>query len=671
MFSIALRLAFGIAAVAAISGLAALATRIHSRGSSPEGQEAPSDYRSGLPAESVPPRPTESPPPFTGQTSGSSAHGRLILDGHFAQRIGMLAALKGVDLPGKTIRHSPDEHLSTALVNVLAGHTQLQEISRGDKPLRADLALAHAWGQRQFPEVSGVCRQLHSLDWSHAEAVREQLRLVFAPYVALCQGAAQAQGQRLVVDWDLTPKAITTDARSEPFAAYGHIEEGLGKGYQWAEAVLRGTGPDGEPRAAALGGFLRPGNAHPPECVERLRLVTEATLGQPRRRPELLEVRLAAAQAQAQQRQERLTTLEGIVTAQRARVGTVSERLRAIEQRRAAREPQQKALLGRDERARAALEERLARAQRRLSSLERRLVSAKMALAEAAQLAQEREARLERLRAENLALDEQNRVGAAIELVVDSQFGSSEIVASLLEEGYDVTTKATSPATIRKLLRRAQSGEVLFGPWQEVSANAQVAECSESAYCHCPHPLRLLGYRKELAASASRPAETRYALFLTSVSAQERTVQQTVAHYHTRGGTVELINRQAKSYLGWRGHRLRHAPGLDVLGQFVFAGLNFVPWLADTVWQEGGVEAGAKPGFAVLAQMARTAADVLADEGGVAVQFRADSGWPQRSLCLGTLWQPPLPGFVWPGVPINAHKPLQNSFPDLVARKLG
>jgi len=144
MFSIALRLAFAIAAVAAISGLAALATRARGRDSSPESQEAPSDCRSGLPVETAPPRPTESPPSLADRAPGSSAHGRLILDGHFAQRIGLLAALKGVDLPGKTVCHSPDEHLVTALVNVLAGHTQLQQISRGDNPLRADLPLAEA-----------------------------------------------------------------------------------------------------------------------------------------------------------------------------------------------------------------------------------------------------------------------------------------------------------------------------------------------------------------------------------------------------------------------------------------------------------------------------------------------------------------------------------------------
>ena len=73
--------------------------------------------------------------------------------------------------------------------------------------------------------------------------------------------------------------------------------------------------------------------------------------------------------------------------------------------------------------------------------------------------------------------------------------------------------------------------------------------------------------------------------------------------------------------------------------------------------------------------MARAPGQVLSDEDGVAVQFAEDSAWPQRTLRLGVLRQPPLPGFVWPGVPvhtqINAHLASQNSDPKLVARKLG
>jgi len=206
-----------------------------------------------------------------------------------------------------------------------------------------------------------------------------------------------------------------------------------------------------------------------------------------------------------------------------------------------------------------------------------------------------------------------------------------------------------------KLLRRAEAGEALFGAWRPVSANAEAAECAEARYAGCPHPLRLVGYRKHLAASPRRPARTAHALFLTSLPESERPAKALVAHYHVRGGAVELLNRLAKSYLGWRGHRLRHAPGLDILGQLVFAALNFVPWLADTLRAEGGPAAERPPGFAEWMAMARAPAEVIADADGVLVQFRPDSGWPQRALRLGVVRQPPLPGFAWPGVPSDVQ----------------
>ena len=272
---------------------------------------------------------------------------------------------------------------------------------------------------------------------------------------------------------------------------------------------------------------------------------------------------------------------------------------------------------------------------------------------------------------ENAALDAAGQTGTAVELNMDAQFGGSDLVASLLEEGYEVTTKASSPATVARLRRAEARGKAVFGTWEPVSANAEVAECRQTNYAGCPHPLRLLGYRKHLAASASRPARTTYALVLTSVAEAERSAVRTIDHYHQRGGTVELLNRQAKSYLGWRGHRLRHGPGLDILGQFVFAGLNFIPWLADTVWAETGEAAGERPGLAELTNLAQAPADALTDADGVVVQFRPHSGWPNRTLRLGTLRQLPLPGFVWPGVPVNAQVTFLNSNPDLVARKLG
>ena len=687
MFSIPLRLAVGMLVLVAVPGLMATLGRWHpahgrtnkAQPAAPEPQALnsttptlpPSAHR--LPTPTAPPESESEPEPAFSANSQpvQTSHARLILDGHFARRIGLLDALGELEMSGKTVSHVPQDYLVTALVNVLAGHDQLQEISRGDNPLRPDLTLAQAWAQAQFPEVSGVCRQLHATDWAQAQAVRERLAQVFQPYLVQCAGPALSRGERLTVDWDLTAKQITTDAKSEPFAAYGHMETDVGKGYQWAEATLRGTAPDGQPRTASLGGFLCPGNAHPDSCLERLRLVTEAALGRPRRRPDLLRVRLTAAQAQEQARQARVVALQAKLSVQQQQVEARLAQLQAIAQRQGGRRPEQQALLARDERAKEAVEKRVAASQQRLAALPGRIAAAQGAVAAAKEVTASLEARLARLEADNAALDASHQPGVSIELVLDSQFGGSEQIIELLEEGYLLTTKAISPATMTKLRQREARGEVIFGPWRAVSANAEVAECTQSSYAECPYPLRLLGYRKHLAGSASRPAQTSYALFLTSIPAQERTAEETVQHYHVRGGTVELLNREAKSNLGFRGHRLRHAPGLDILGQFVFAGLNFVPWLADTVWAESGAEAGERPGLTELTQMARALGQTLADDDGVAVQFAQDGGWPQRTLRLGVLRQPPLPGFVWPGVQINAQLPPQNSNRHLVARKLG
>ena len=684
MLSIALRLAVSMLVVVMVPSLGLLAGR-HRPRSEPRGQgEAPQPLAPHAPTEPSrsTPGPSVGPPPPRAETPRPesptpTSHARLILDGHFAKRIGLLKAVRELDVPGKSVRHTPQDHLVTALVNVLAGHDQLQAISRGDNPLRADPALAQAWGQARFPEVSGVCRQLHEADWAQAEALRERLDRVFAPYIDQCAGRALTLGreQRLVVDWDLTPKQLTTEAKSEPFAAYGHMEDGLGKGYQWAETVLRGCGPEGRPRAVSLGGFLCPGNAHPDDCLERLRLLTESALGRPRRRPDLLGIRLTESAAQEARRQGMVLALQARLSTQAQQVSTRQSQLQAIDERLAGRRPEQQVLLARDARARLSAEKGLAAAEKRLAKLQGRLAQAERLLAEAKEATSALRARLVRLAAENALLDAGQQSGRPIEVVLDSQFGGSEMIACLLEEGYDVTTKAISPATMAGLLRRVEHGERLFGPWKSVSANAEVAECLESGYAKCPYALRLLGYRKHLAASASRPAQTSYALFLTSIARQARSAEETVQHYHVRGGTAELLNRQAKSNLGFRGHRLRHAPGLDILGQFVFAGLNFLPWLCDTVWSGSDAEAGERPGLAELTQMARAPGQVLSDEDGVAVQFAEDSAWPQRTLRLGVLRQPPLPGFVWPGVPvhtqINAHLASQNSDPKLVARKLG
>jgi hypothetical protein len=165
-------LALEVVAVAALAGFGALAPR----GRRPVAEPRPAPAAPVRPRP-VPVRPARLGPAAVSPAPAATAHGRLVLVGHFARRIGLLAMLEGLDLPGKRVRHAPHEHLATALANVLAGHDQLQGISRGERPLRADPALAAAWGQAELPEVSGVSRLLRAVDWEVAEAVRGGLSI--------------------------------------------------------------------------------------------------------------------------------------------------------------------------------------------------------------------------------------------------------------------------------------------------------------------------------------------------------------------------------------------------------------------------------------------------------------------------------------------------------------
>ncbi len=208
----------------------------------------------------------------------------------------------------------------------------------------------------------------------------------------------------MVVDWDLTAKEITTDAASEPFAAYGHMEAGLGKGYQWAEATLRGVVPDGGARPVCLGGFLKPGNAHPSDCLERLRLITEASLGHPRRRPELLEERLAAARLATQQQEEKEDLLRDRVRRCEQRFWAAKGHLRTVRKQSEAGEPSQSGTAETQPAARAAVG-RVEKAQQRLEGAQARLAAATARLEQIQQTVAAMRERLRRLRAENEALE--------------------------------------------------------------------------------------------------------------------------------------------------------------------------------------------------------------------------------------------------------------------------
>ena len=91
------------------------------------------------------------------QTTG---HAPLAVLGYYWRQKGCFDPLKRVRPAVKTVRHSPPAKLRDVLVSILAGY---ESLSASSHHLRADLALARAWGREQFADHSGISRLLAAL----------------------------------------------------------------------------------------------------------------------------------------------------------------------------------------------------------------------------------------------------------------------------------------------------------------------------------------------------------------------------------------------------------------------------------------------------------------------------------------------------------------------------
>jgi hypothetical protein len=99
----------------------------------------------------------------------STGHAPLAVLGYYWRQKGCFDPLERVQPPLKTVFHTPPEKLLDVVVNILAGY---ESLSAGSHHLRADLALAKAWGREQFADHSGISRTLAALDseevlWLH------------------------------------------------------------------------------------------------------------------------------------------------------------------------------------------------------------------------------------------------------------------------------------------------------------------------------------------------------------------------------------------------------------------------------------------------------------------------------------------------------------------------
>jgi hypothetical protein len=112
-----------------------------------------------------------------------------------------------LNLPMKTVRHSPHEKLMDVLVSILGGCRSVQHVNTR---LRPDLALAAAWGRRQFAEQSVLARTLDRFRPEQLAQLRRGSEVLFRRESRMLRHDFARDW--LWLDIDLTPLPISKHA---------------------------------------------------------------------------------------------------------------------------------------------------------------------------------------------------------------------------------------------------------------------------------------------------------------------------------------------------------------------------------------------------------------------------------------------------------------------------
>lgn len=96
--------------------------------------------------------------------------------GYCLTRRDFFGSLSGINLPMKTIDHTPQQKLQDLLVSILAGCQCLSQI---DTKLRPEQALARAWQRKQFASQSTIADTLNAFTAETVDQLRVALTQIY------------------------------------------------------------------------------------------------------------------------------------------------------------------------------------------------------------------------------------------------------------------------------------------------------------------------------------------------------------------------------------------------------------------------------------------------------------------------------------------------------------
>jgi hypothetical protein len=484
----------------------------------------------------------------------------LVAFGEFLQQHGLIARLMQVPVPQKTRTFAPQAKLVELLSGIMSGIEYLSDLNDGPHPLAKDTVVTRAWGQPGFAHYSGVSRTLDACDDNSVAAVERAIDDFSRPFIDQVVHDLLRRGEPVIYDLDLTGQAVSPTSQTYPGAAFGWMNDGVKLGYQLARVCLSPRDQD----RVWLAGFHHPGDTVSAACMQDLiRAAEKQTRLRPRRRPELVQQRIAV-------QQETVNRTQRLLNQQQARL----TRLRQTQQDLIGRVYHAEAVLktpispGKS----ARLQGQVVGWRKRLPRLEQQIATATRARAQHQARLTQQQMTLADLQAWEAQLYEDNRTNPDpppyCAARMDAGFVSGENLTWLIEMGYCPNTKAPNDRTTRALRARFEPDR----SWVRVGDNAEMVAWGEYVLHGCPYPLTVALERFKVG---------RQFKYATLIHYRDDgwfpTLPAWFQHYNARQ-TIEAGNKEMKGPFHVQHLMSRSPAGIRL--QVLFTGLaaNVVRW---------------------------------------------------------------------------------------------
>lgn len=415
-------------------------------------------------------------------------HAMLAAWGQYGQALGVIDAIEAIRLHQKTVDYSPQTKVLEFLVAVMGGFEYLKDISLSAHPLDQDAVVARAWRQPGWADHSGVSRTLSQLSKAEVQAIEAALDQISQPLIDREVMLAAGSG-RIVLDGDLSPRRVSNTSQTYPDAAFGHMSDQVGLGYQAALVSMESP----TYRRLLLSVDQHPGSTVSSTQAEALVLAAEKRMKRkPLRRVDLLEQRIDERWAAYQQQKQRVNEAEqNLLQAQQA-WRSIDQQLQAAQRTLEvlAQAYQEQQRIERPHSHLAKARKQVSLYQRRLGRNEQEQQEARAwlerqhnRLAEQIAVLTDLMQRLKRFQAENAA----NQAPIQAVLRLDAGFGTQANVSLLIEMGYELYTRPYGTWLSGELHQRIQGGV----NWQRVGSNAEMVTWPGVQLPDCPYPLDL------------------------------------------------------------------------------------------------------------------------------------------------------------------------------------